>query len=148
MPLLAKAAVDQELSWQQRLTARICYERIQRGDDIEALRRYDWREHPDFNVEWQRSMVGPGYKMYDLVVSRLVELGLWYYNIELTWKQTQEWTLAEIYRVSLSWNYWCRCAVTGQPEEMFLWLAIEERLDGDVAMEAYDVCGLYEYTTR
>ena len=41
IPSLAQAAVDQDLSWQQRLTARICYEHIERGGEIEALRRYD-----------------------------------------------------------------------------------------------------------
>jgi hypothetical protein len=145
IPLLAQAVVDKDLSWQQRLTARICYEHIERGDEIEELRRYNWREHPDFDLDWERSMAGPGLKMSELVISRMLELGLWYYYIETTWKQTEEWPLVRIRRIFEHWNSWCRAALKGQPEEVYLWLSIEERLDHDATMEAYDVRNLYAY---
>jgi hypothetical protein len=145
IPSLAQAAVDQDLSWQQRLTARICYEHIERGDKIEELRRYNWREHPDFDLDWERSMAGPGLKMSNLVISRMLQLGLWYYYIETTWKQTEEWPLVRIRRIYEHWNPWCRAALKGQPEEPYIWLAIEDRLDRDAAMKAYDAKTLYAY---
>ncbi len=148
IPSLAQAVVDKDLSWQQRLTARICYEHIERGDEIEELLRYNWREHPDFNLDWERSMAGPGLKMSELVISRMLELGLWYYYIETTWKQTEEWPLVRIRRIYEYWNPWCRAVLKGQPEEVYLWLSIEDRLDRDVAMEAYDSKTLYAYVRK
>jgi hypothetical protein len=148
IPSLAQAAVDQNLSWQQRLSARICYEHIERGDEIEELRRYNWREHPDFDLDWERSMAGPGLKMSELVISRMFEWGLWYYYIETTWKQTEEWPLVRIRRICEHWNPWCRAVLKGQPEEMYMWLTIEDRLDRDVAMEAYDAKTLYAYMRK
>ncbi len=37
-PMLRAAAEDKVLTWQQRLMARIIYERITRGEEIKALR--------------------------------------------------------------------------------------------------------------
>ena len=44
LPILDRLTVEKDLSWQQRLVARICYERILRGAEIEGLRHCDWRK--------------------------------------------------------------------------------------------------------
>jgi hypothetical protein len=157
IPSLAQAAVDQDLSWQQRLSARICYEHVERGDEIEALRRYDWRSYPPYSAPIPkiifhtnevgkivssevhpsnavfRSILGPQVDMEQYVVPECRKSGLWYYYIELTWKQTKENGLLEPcdMRFEQAWAWWCRKALEDQPEESFLTAAIIERLEGD-----------------
>lgn len=148
LPQLAKASSNPGLPWQERLTARICYERIKRRNDIDALRNYDWRKNKDFNIDWSRSMAGPGWKMQDLVVTWLVEQGLWYYYIGLIWKSTREQSLVNIHRINENWNGWCILALREQAEESYLWLAIEDRLDRDDNMQAHEARNLYNYIKK
>lgn len=90
LPLLARCAVGPELTWQQRLVARICYERLVRGAEIEALRAYDWRTDSGYDRGWEKYITGPAIKLGTIVVPKCREIGLWYYYIELNWKDTEE----------------------------------------------------------
>ena len=157
LPLLAQAGNDATLSWQQRLVARICYERIARSNDIVALRQHDWRAYPPYSAPQAKlvfhknkagkivssdvqpsgakltSIMGPQTDMGPFVVPKCRDAGLWYYFVELTWKQTGENASLKPRdpRFELAWPWWCREALTGQPEEIFLLLAIRERLQND-----------------
>ena len=73
------------------------------------------------------------------------ETGLWYYFVELTWKQTEEGPLnGPNARFLVFWPRWCRAAVEGQPEEVFLNKAITERLKKDPKLESRDAVELYK----
>jgi hypothetical protein len=144
LPMLAQAGNDATLSWQQRLVARIGYERIERTHAIETLRSRDWRKYPGYDPRWERSMVGPGVKMFELVVPVLTKEGLWYYYIEVTWKKTGELALSPLMNINDLWSQWCRLALAGRPEEEYLFRAMEERLDKDVNLQEPDAIKLYK----
>jgi hypothetical protein len=93
LPLLIQAASDVKLTWQQRLVARICYERTARAADIEALRRYDWRTNPQYNKRWEGDIVGIKRYLGKIAVPKCMEMELWYYYIELAWKNTAEYAI-------------------------------------------------------
>lgn len=144
---LREAAEDAKLTWQERLAARIAYERIVRGEEIEALRFHDWGSYPPY-LERLTHVAGPSIKMGDHVVPKLIEAGVWYYYIELTWKDTKEFGVA--WRESpyprgdrrFSYEWWpafCRAALEGQPEELYLWWAVADAIKRDKKfLESYD----------
>jgi hypothetical protein len=141
--MLAQAGTDAALPWQQRLVARIGYERIVRGTEIEALRRYNWRDQPGYDREWEKSVTGPGWKMTGLAVPQFTEVGLWYYYIELTWRKTDELALSPFHNINNNWVRWCRMALRDQPERIWLGRAMIERLECDPLLEAPDAVELY-----
>jgi len=122
--LLAEIAVDETLPWQQRLVARICYERIERKKDIEQLLETDWYSHPDFNPEWRLLLPGPIGPMTKLVHTDVQKAGLWYYCLEQVWKSTGE--MGEIYkgRHQEGWVGCCALAVKDNPEERVWFLRV------------------------
>ena len=106
------------------MVARICYERIERKEEIEKLTATDWYAHPKFEERWNNRLSGPEGQMFDMVVSDLKKAGLWYYYLEVEWKMTGE--LAEI-RDSHKDGYWARCcsfAVKDNPEERVWFLRV------------------------
>jgi hypothetical protein len=78
LPILREAAEDAKLTWQERLAARIAYERILRGEEIEALRFHDWGSYPPYQARVHHK-AGPSFEMGDYVVPKLVEAEVWYY---------------------------------------------------------------------
>jgi hypothetical protein len=155
LPLLAQAAVDAGRTWQQRLVARIFYERITRGADIESLRRYDWRTHPQYDKEWERNILGVGFSLGKVAVPKCAEVGLWYYYIELAWKETAEYAIEprdsrinETANFSLSWLGWCVIALEGQPEHQYLVQALAERLESDASLSEPLDLDYYRYLLR
>jgi hypothetical protein len=141
LPLLVQAATDSKLTWQQRLVARICYERISRGADIEALRQYDWRTHPQYDKRWEGDIVGVKRNLGKIAVPKCVELGLWYYYIELAWKNTAEYAIQprdprinDTYVFPDCWIGWCVLSVAEQPERFYLMKVLAERLDSDASL--------------
>jgi hypothetical protein len=157
LPLLARAATDPALTWQQRLAARICYERIARGADIEALRRYDWRADPQYDPKWEAPVVGVRCCLGKIAVPTFAARGLWYYYIELAWKDTKECGLPSDPSVPFdvrinndgqhlsAWPAWCMAAVHGQPERHYLVQALIERLSLDVSLSEPSDADLYRY---
>ncbi len=147
LPLLREVAQDGQRTWQQRLTARILYERILRGDENEALRFHNWASYPPYQERWQ-PVTGPSSNMHQYVVPKLQEAGLWYYYIELMWKNTGEFGLAwgerryqkgDVRFSYEAWPRWCRQALEGEPEELYLWMAIADRIEKDDRfLESYD----------
>jgi len=173
LPLLLQAAVDSKLTWQQRLVARISYEKITRGVDIEALRRYDWRKDPRYDKEWERPILGPKTHLGMIVIPKCAQDGLWYYYIEMAWKNTGEYAvwafdprINDTRTLSESWLGWCIAALQGigdsltefpayrdlsrlnvqrQPERYYLAQALIERLEQDSELsEPIDV-EYYQY---
>ena len=122
IPVLGTIAIDETLPWQQRLVARICYERIERKNDIEKLLATDWYSHPKFNPEWNEYLSGPEIRMRDMVIADLKDAGLWYYYLEVEWKMTGE--TAKLKRDNSRWVSWCTFAVKDSPEERIWFLRI------------------------
>ena len=140
---LFAAVDDSRLEWRERLVARICCERITRLKEIEALRSHDWRQHPGFVPDWENTLGGPGFRMQPLAITYLTEVGLWYYYVEMTWKQTGEVTVSPLKHIDEQWQRWCRMALSGRPEEVYLLLAMTDRLEKDELLEAADATQLY-----
>ena len=124
LPVLAEIAVDESLPWQQRLVARICYERIGRKTDIAKLIETDWYSHPNFNPEWTISLAGPEGAMRIMVVPDLKEVGLWYYYLEIEWKITGEKAKIRKNGNFDYWPFWCTFAVKDNPDERIWFLRI------------------------
>ena len=128
LPALARCVVNRDLTWQQRLVARICYERLGRGADIEVLRAYNWSADPGYRKEWENCIVGPGLKMSTIVVPKCRETGLWYYYVELTWKETEEGIGSRYRDVQGRWPHWCLDAVAREPERYWYRYVVSERM--------------------
>ena len=144
IPTLVEAATDPRLSWRERLVARICCERVAKDSEIAALRSRDWRGEPGYNRKWEGSITGPGWKMYGLVAPVFAKARLWYYYVESTWKLTPDMALSPLYNINEDWPQWCRNALADQPEAAYLFLAMEDRLWNDPAMEQPDAVVLYK----
>lgn len=82
--------------------------------------------------------------MQTLAISYLAEVGLWYYCIELTWKQTGELTVSPLRNIKEHWQRWCRMALAGRQEEVYLHRAMAERIEKDEHLEAADAVRLYK----
>ncbi len=87
---LYRAASDPALDWKDRLVARIALERKLRGADIEALRRYAWIKDPEAPEPMNISAAGLSYTMESTIRKRFHDAGLWYYYMEINWKETGE----------------------------------------------------------
>ena len=122
IPILGSVAVDESLPWQQKLIARICYERIEREKEIKKILETDWYKHPNFNPRWNEYLGGPEGRMHDMVETDLKEAGLWYYYLEVEWKMTGE--QAEIRRNREHWISWCTFSVKDNPDERIWFLRI------------------------
>jgi len=125
LPLLAEIAVDNTLSWQKQLVARICYERIERGKEIKKLLETDWYNHPNINPEWPPVIIGPEPHIAELVNADVKEAGVWYYCLELEWKMTGE--KGNLREGGKGYSYWtsaCTFAVKDNPEERIWFLRI------------------------
>ncbi len=119
--ILRSAASNAGLDWKERLVARIVLERKLRGEDIEALRRYDWFSDPGFDPEWIQMMTGPSGHMAPLAQRRFGEAGLWYYYLEFNWKTTDEGIIHSRDRgLRYSWWYYAVSGLERQPEYYYL----------------------------
>jgi hypothetical protein len=133
LPLLLQATIDPNLSWQQRLVARICYERITFSEEIEKLRKFDWSTHPQYEKKWEANILGAGFHMGEIVVPEMRRRGLWYYYIEMNWKDTREYSLMFSPAGSLKdiWAGWSFAALESRPERIYLMKAIIDKLQKD-----------------
>ena len=121
LPLLDKMAKDESLTWQQQLVVRICKERIERKKDIEDLVAIDWRKHPD----WGFAVVELSRKMIEVISAHLKEVGLWYYYLEVEWKNTGEEELMGVE----SWSSLCAYAVKDSPERVWFLRVCDDLLE-------------------
>lgn len=147
LPNLAQASSDAGLLWQERLLARICYERIARSNDIQSLREYDWESvYANIPKADKRSVsiMGKAFELRPYAVPKLKEFGLWYYYVELTWKATGELAKSQPQGINAYWPWWCRLALDGALEQDYLRMAMIERLDEDAGLEGPNDIGFYQ----
>jgi len=147
LPTLAQAGCDAHLSWQQRLVARIAYERIVRGKEIDALRSYDWRTHPGYDAKWVQNQSGPERRMSAFVIPDLRGAGLWYYYLEIKWKQTGETPRRPQERIAEYWPNWCFGAVKDGPERVWF-LRVCSDLMADPNTPGQVLLGVYDTLSR
>jgi len=140
LPVLAKAASNPYSSWHQRLIARICYERIVRGKDIDNLRSYDWRNDPRYHKYWETYIEGGSLDMDSMASQVFKEFGLWYYYLEVLWKRTGEYAIIPFDpRINKRWTSWGSIANWSQPEDYYSRAMLLEdiRKSTDVSIEAF-----------
>ena len=131
IPILGTVAVNETFSWQERLTARICYERIERKEDIEKLLAIDWYNHPDFDPSWNEFITGPEGCMALIVTPEMKKAGLWYYYLEREWKLLGEDGKIRKNRLN-PWVGCCSLAIKDNQEERIWFLRICADLMGAI----------------
>ena len=124
IPILGDVAIDESVPWQQRLVARICYERIGRGQEIKKLLDMDWYSHPKIDPTWPYPIMGQEGFIAKLVEADVKEIGLWYYCLELEWKMTGEKGNLREWAGNSYWTSACTAAVRDNPEERIWFLRI------------------------
>ena len=124
IPILGDIAVDESLPWQQRLVARICYERIEREKEIKKILEIDWYSHPKIDSNWPDLIIGQEGYIAGLVKAEIAETGLWYYCLELEWKMTNERGNLRERGGNSYWTSACIAAVRDNPEERIWFLRI------------------------
>ena len=151
-PLLLESGTNDKLTWQQRLVARICYERSKKGEEIAAFRRYDWRKHPQYNKKWEENIIGPIFYLNKIAVSKCEDMGFWYYYVEMNWKNTGEFAVDSIIpRINdsrsfpASWIGWCTMALQDKPENYYLIRALMDQLDIDPELQSPRSVWCYSY---
>ena len=91
IPELQAIVTDPASTWQQRIMAGICLERIQRADEIRAFVNYDFRNDPELRdlPGWNTRLGFPA-KLWEVAHQRLRNSGLHQYCLELAWKRVSE----------------------------------------------------------
>ncbi len=129
LPWLAEAATDESLTWQERLTARICFERIAREDDIRELLGHDWQQHPNYQGGLVH-IVGRHVGMGQYVRPEMRKTGLWYTYIETVLKRTGEAAVPSFdKKFDQSWPGWAKAVIWEEPERQYLMKHVIQRLD-------------------
>ncbi len=128
---LLAAVDDTRLAWRERLVARIVLERMLRGADIQDLRNYDWTKDPEFNPDWNKFILGFAYQMGPLADPRLDAAGLWYYYLEINWKDTQEMPNENMWRLAEVWASCLLRAAGRAPEGAYRHRVMMDRLADD-----------------
>jgi hypothetical protein len=157
LPRLYPLATDPATDWKIQLMARIVYERIQRGKEIEAVLRHDWLSYPPYAkpavpaIRIERDENGnertisipppPGHVIIPMtgasslmgkdVRKVLQEAGLWYWYVEQVWKKTNEGPPAMAFDSKFMdrWTAWCAEVVKEQPEKIWWARALADRLN-------------------
>ena len=129
---LAAIAGKTNETWQMRLVAGICAERIGKHDAILEIAMKDWQRDPEYNPKWQESHGGlsASPEFGALMLMRYNEKALWFYYMELLWKGTEEHSQdSELHGVQ--WNRLSRTSVLASPCVDLLMRVLEERIMRD-----------------
>ena len=116
LPILAEIGADASLPWQQQLVARICYERIERKDNIEKLLATNWYNHPKFDPSSRYLITGPDPVMGTIIVPDMKEAGLWYNYLEVLWKMPGDKASIRHNNSTELWLFWCTEAIKDNSE--------------------------------
>jgi hypothetical protein len=136
--VLFLAVNDERLDWREHLVARIALERMLRGADIQSLRRYDWPKDPEFDPDWLNYVTGFAYDMGPMADKRIQAAGLWYYYLEINWKDTQETSHKRFgSRLTEVWPSYLLRAVSQEPEGGYRHRVMMERLAADPPPDRY-----------
>lgn len=139
---LQKAADSPSLTWQQRLVARICCEWVDRSAEISALRRHAWEKDPDLKEKGNRA--GLGADIYSLAAKRFKERRLWYYYLEVIWKETSEYSESAHSRsIFRFWPAYARDALRGEPEEYYRFQILRDILRHDPQIKSEEARNVF-----
>ena len=144
VPQFSEISANSNESWQVRLMAGIIAERIQRGAEITALIEKDWRDDPEYNPDWDKYHGGPASELWPLVVKRFRVKALWWYYVELTWKDTEEHP-ATVQVSEDCWRGWGSAACEGSPVYNLLVEVLAERIRGDIGFKKYERWGEFNF---
>ncbi len=144
---LKDAAEDEALSWQIRLMANICVERVEHGDEIEKIIHYKWKTHPDYDKELAKSIVGPINSIGRIIPKELKKKKMWFYYLEGVWKKTKECDTT-VPRLAPNWSWFCLDALTDSPESYYLFRILENEILQDPKMGKYDTQQTYMYLIK
>ncbi len=133
LPELCRLAGDKDEPWNVHLVARICIERIVSSNRIDALRQKEWLKDPEFDKTTRIPINGPVNIIVPLVTKRFKEEGLWYYYVEMNWKNTGEGSLDRRLGNSRSevWPVYGKIGLDGEPEYFYYVKSAIDRLQVD-----------------
>jgi hypothetical protein len=141
---LKDAATDESLSWQTRLMANICVERVEKSAELNELINYKWRTHPEYKKDWDHLHGGPLADLAPIIVREFKKKKMWFYYLEKIWKETDEYHDYSIVNNKLSlWRIFCRRALVDSPESYYLFRILEDKIRKDPRMGKYDTKRYY-----
>ncbi|MEI6809894.1 MAG: hypothetical protein WCN95_14345 [bacterium] len=143
-PLLKQVLDAKTEPWRFRLMAGICAERIERGQDIAALVNKDWSKDPEYDTQWARCRAGALPLMIPLAVKRYKEARLWFYYVEMVWKETEEHSQA-FRRWDPDWRLISRQACAGSPAFDLLVRVLDERIRNDIGFTKFERWGEFNF---
>lgn len=124
---LKSVALDESLPWQISLMANICIERVEKGDEIDELINYKWLKHPEYKREWEHKVTGSKYDLAKLITSELKTKKLWFYYLEILWKDTKEFGLPLNNTTQSYWRHICKVALSNSPVTNYLSHVLNEK---------------------
>lgn len=145
---LKDVAMDELLSWQTRLMANICVERVKKGNEINELIEYDWRTHPEYNKVHKGSRAGPMRYFGPVIYQDLKEKKMWFYYLELVWRDTGEYDMS-IPKIRYErWRGMSKKALTDSPESYYLIRILEKQISKDPNMGKHHTQCVYSYLIK
>ena len=149
LPDLRRLADSTNESWQVRLMAGICAERIEKGSDIRAMIERNWNLDPEYKSIWDKVCGGVGSvaSFGVLVGKRYKEKELWYYYIETIWKETEEHSHWRPVRPDM-WLFAARQGLLGSRVFDLLSQVLAERIRGDSGFRSYETGLEFIYLTE
>jgi len=144
VPQLWEISANSKESWQVRLLAGIIAERIQRGAEITALTEKQWEDDPEYNKDWERRHSGALLPMTPLAVKRYKEARLWFYYMEIVWKETKEHSQA-FRKWEPDWRRISWQACEGSPVFELLVRVLDERIRNDIGLKKVESASECEF---
>ena len=137
LPHLRQIAGETNHTWQSQLMAGIAIERLERPGDLRALINKKWENDPEFDAKWFRMRGGPMADMWPLLMKTYNRFGLWYYYIEVVWKETAEHWGPRRGRED-DWRMASLMASTNSPRLDLLCRVLEDRIRKDPTFKDYE----------
>jgi len=137
---LAAISTNTQETWQIRLMAGIVAERLKRGAAINDLVGCDWTKDPEYNREWEKYACGPVMQLSPLVTKRCKENGLWWYYMEVVWKEIREYSKTPRMNDD-DWRSAYTAACRGSPVYELILKVTEERIRRDIDFRKWETRG-------
>jgi len=147
LPELCRLATNQNESWNVHLAARICVERICSSNRIAVLRQKEWLKDPEFDKTQSIPINGPVNVIVPLVTKRFKEEGLWYYYVEMNWKNTGEGSTDRKLGNSRFevWPIYGKIGLDGEPEYFYYVKSAIDRLQLDPELKSKENRRMFEF---
>jgi hypothetical protein len=147
LPELTAISKNEAEPWQMRAVAGIVAERIQRGPELGALITCDWRKDPEYSADWEVSRAGPSLFLAPLVTKRCSQKALWWYCMEMVWKETEEHSGKALMREEF-WRGACRSACRQSPVYDLILKVTEDRIRKDSGFRRWETRGDLEFLEK